>query len=248
VKHQVLNKIQMMPTLPVQSMTIQQVIHPCLMNKMLPGDKIISLNQMPVNNVMSLIYLLNTKNHDEMVIGLKNKSEEKTFYFQPGIKDGQNVLGVTFQLVPQTTGQLSIPDALDYVIDDINRAFKLQFLVLWGLLIGQLSLSDLSGPIGLYQAFQGIVSWYVMGDYLLLLGKINLILGLFNLLPIPPLDGGALFMRFFVWGKNAVAIRNLITNIGLIIIIELGIYTTLNDMNLLGSEQDVSPHFVNRCD
>ena len=248
ISHQAFIQLQLLPTLPKQSMSIQKVIHPCLIKKVSPGDEIVSLNHQPVNNMMSLFYLLNKKNQDEMVIGIRNPTEEKLIHFQPGTLDGNNVLGVIFNVIPKTTDSLSVSNAFVYAFNEIVMSLKLQFVVIWSLLTGQISVSDLSGPIGLFQAFQGMTSWYMMGDYLLLLGKINLILGLFNMLPIPPLDGGALILRLLIDGKNAMAIRNLITNIGLIIIIELGIYTTLNDMNFLGPEQDVSPHFVNHCD
>lgn len=44
--------------------------------------------------------------------------------------------------------------------------------------------------------FQGISSHHFFGDMLLIIARINIILGSFNLIPLPPLDGSKILMGF----------------------------------------------------
>ena len=54
---------------------------------------------------------------------------------------------------------------------------------------------DLSGPVGvIYTSWRGCKIWFI--NLLYLLGFISVNLGLFNLLPIPALDGSRIVFHF----------------------------------------------------
>lgn len=93
-------------------------------------------------------------------------------------------------------------------------------------------LSNLSGPVGIYQATDTYVK---MGfeSYLLLIAQLSLNLGIFNALPLPVLDGG----QFVITVAEAVAHRRLNEKIrvGLMLtcwalLIGLMVYVTWNDI------------------
>ena len=93
-------------------------------------------------------------------------------------------------------------------------------------------LSNLSGPVGIYQATETYVK---MGfeSYMLLIAQLSLNLGIFNALPLPVLDGG----QFVITVAEAVTRRRLNEKIrvGLMLtcwalLIGLMIYVTWNDI------------------
>ncbi len=69
---------------------------------------------------------------------------------------------------------------------------KLIFDSLVKLVTGQFSINDLSGPVGIYNLTDQVVNYGVI-RVLSLAAVLSINLGLFNLLPVPALDGGRLF-------------------------------------------------------
>ena len=57
------------------------------------------------------------------------------------------------------------------------------------LVTGQFSINELSGPVGIYNLTDQVVDY----GFVLSLAVLSINLGLFNLLPVPALDGGRLF-------------------------------------------------------
>ena len=66
------------------------------------------------------------------------------------------------------------------------------FLTLKKLFLGELSLRSFSGPIGLYLA-SGVSAQEGLTHFLEFISFVSLQLGIINLFPIPPLDGGHVF-------------------------------------------------------
>lgn len=87
----------------------------------------------------------------------------------------------------------------------------------------------ISGPIGIGQ----MIATSDASTYLLTLTMINLALAMFNLLPLPPLDGGRIFVDILakIFGKNcAQKMATILTYLGIILLISLLLYATSNDI------------------
>ena len=78
---------------------------------------------------------------------------------------------------------------------------RMVYLSLFDLVSGQYGLNDLSGPIGTMSIITDVAEESVATtDYstlFMLFAMITINIGLFNLLPVPALDGGHLFFMFF---------------------------------------------------
>ncbi len=125
---------------------------------------------------------------------------------------------------------------------DVQLTISMYFHVFFGLLTGQVALSDLAGPVGLFSKLGDFTQYYTAADYLLLLSAFNLLLAAFNLLPLPPLDGGIILLRTILHGLGpAKGLRwaQLLSNLGVIALAQLIIYATLSDIGMLGNKQDV---------
>ncbi|MBI5286316.1 MAG: site-2 protease family protein, partial [Deltaproteobacteria bacterium] len=113
----------------------------------------------------------------------------------------------------------------------------LTFVVLKKLLLGELSIKALGGPLMIAQV-AGEAAESGLTPFLSLMAFLSLQLGILNLLPIPILDGG--YLLFFgigaVRGKPISAKKmEIAQQIGIAILIILMVMVTYNDiLRLLG--------------
>jgi regulator of sigma E protease len=96
--------------------------------------------------------------------------------------------------------------------------------------------NTLSGPIGIYKAAATQVDRLGWGGAFQMLGFLSLNLGVFNLLPIPVLDGGAIFL-LLIEGALAMigltlstTIRERIQQVGFVMVILLMVFVISNDL------------------
>ncbi len=100
------------------------------------------------------------------------------------------------------------------------------------LVTGRESINNLSGPVGIVSAI-GTAASYGLEDLLSLLALITVNLGVFNLLPLPALDGGKLVFLVFegITGKPVPSkIQGMVNMIGLFLLLALMLFVTYNDM------------------
>ncbi len=117
---------------------------------------------------------------------------------------------------------------------------KLVYHSLWDLVTGEAGMETVSGPVGVVTVVNDAVnsgsqSWlYVLN----LTALLTINLGVFNLLPIPALDGGRLFFMLveLITRKRIPAEKEgLVHTIGFVLFIALAVFISFNDiMRLLG--------------
>lgn len=103
------------------------------------------------------------------------------------------------------------------------------------LVTGRVAVNNLSGPVGIVQAI-GEATSYGVQSLLLLLGLITVNLGVFNLLPVPALDGGRLvFLLLEAIRRRPVAQKyEIAVNVaGFVFLIGLMCFATFNDITRL---------------
>lgn len=138
--------------------------------------------------------------------------------------DGQNVLGINIKATPYSFGE-----SLLYAIP---FTFKLavEILKIFGLLlIGKISLTNLGGPITTVSQM-ATLSMQGISNFLVLLPLIAVNLGVFNLLPIPALDGSKMVFTTIEWIRGKPInqrVENTIHTVGLILLFALVIFADL---------------------
>jgi regulator of sigma E protease len=102
---------------------------------------------------------------------------------------------------------------------------------------GQRSVRNtLSGPIGIYQAAQKSVERLGWDGVFGMMGFLSLNLGIFNLLPIPVLDGGAIFLLLIegllatIGLSISTAVRDRIQQVGFVMVLMLMVFVIANDV------------------
>ena len=115
---------------------------------------------------------------------------------------------------------------------------KLVYNSLWQMLTGKLGVDQMSGPVGIVKEVNtavnsGSTSWlYVLN----LTALLTINLGIFNLLPIPALDGGRLFfmlIELITRKKIPPEREGLVHGIGFMLLIVLIIFISFNDITKL---------------
>ena len=118
----------------------------------------------------------------------------------------------------------------------INKTIDLTILTykgLWRLISGKMSMRDsMTGPLGIFfitskTAKLGIVA--VMH----LIAVLSISLGIFNLLPLPILDGGHIFLLALEkLRKKALSVKaeNIVNNVGFTLMITIALVVTYNDI------------------
>jgi regulator of sigma E protease len=116
----------------------------------------------------------------------------------------------------------------------------IQLAALWKMITGKRE-GRVGGPVAIVTQMAGSTRAGV-ASFMLFAALISALLGMFNLLPIPALDGGRLlFMLFEVIFRRPVpkAIEERVHMVGLIGLFGLIIYATVGDVgNLVSSDHD----------
>ena len=144
--------------------------------------------------------------------------------FEYGVASGTKVVGIT-----STAYQFTFGEALGRCIP---FTFGLGYKVLeslWLLITGQLGLSAVGGPITTITTIATFTQSN-FASFFVLLPLIAVNLGIFNLLPIPALDGSKIVFTTIEWIRRKPInpkVENAIHNIGFIILLGLVLFADL---------------------
>jgi len=144
----------------------------------------------------------------------------------------------------------NVGSATKYAYDQNIQILRLTGKALGQVFTGQRSVRNtLSGPIGIYQATQKSIEKLGWDGVFGMLGFLSLNLGIFNLLPIPVLDGGAIFLML-IEGLLALiglsissAVRDRIQQVGFVMVLLLMVFVISNDLlkTFGGNRQEEKP-------
>lgn len=192
-------------------------------------------NRMEVSNIVAEskdqpITLNITRNNESKQITTAAKQDEKGNWLI-GIKWGKTVETAK---EPATIGQ-----AANYALNANLDIMRLTGKVFGQLFSGQRSVKDagLAGPVGIVQIISQVWDGAGFIGLLQILAVISLNLGVFNLLPIPLLDGGQIMVlgieKIMSWfGRTlSMAIKEKIQLAGLAIILLLMVFTLFLDVS-----------------
>jgi len=131
---------------------------------------------------------------------------------------------------------------------------NIQILTLTGQALGQVFTGErsvrntLSGPIGIYKAAENSVERLGWDGVFGMLGFLSLNLGIFNLLPIPVLDGGAIFLLLIegllalIGLSISAAVRDRIQQVGFVMVLLLMVFVITNDVvKMIGNREPDKP-------
>ena len=178
--------------------------------------------------------LFNVDNSEEETYIVDRGGQEVTLKVTPEYNEEMEtyLIGIT-----GSSGELVKVNALScwkYGAEEMGIITKTMLRTIRGLFAGR-GLNQLSGPVGIYQATETYAS---MGfaSYMLLVGQLSLNVGIFNLLPLPILDGGQVVIAVcegITRRKFNERIKTGIMAVCWVLIIGLMLFVTWNDISKL---------------
>lgn len=193
------------------------------------GDEVVRLDGKDITSFTDISPILNEyyKDRDkdeEISLGVLSNNESKTYDISPMEENGSYYLGIESKLRKAGLGE-----AIKMGFVETGKNIALIFVVLGRLFTGKIAFSALSGPVGVVkelgnQAQNGLMS------LLYFLGYISVNLGVFNLLPIPALDGSKIVSALYemITGKRVnkkfeekITVAGFVILLGLILVISI---------------------------
>ena len=190
------------------------------------GDTIISIAGEAVENNYKKVNEVLDKHYGEEKITfvVRRVGKEVSVDITP-IKKTKYKIGVNFKYADNTFGSkvyysiLTTKDFAFSIVDNLRELFT-----------GKVKTSDLMGPVGISRA---VTKTDTIVSFISLLTLISLSLGVTNLLPFPPLDGGRIVLLIIEWIRKKPLEEKYevgIQMIGFGLMIMLSIYITYHDI------------------
>jgi regulator of sigma E protease len=157
-----------------------------------PGDVVIAVNGERVILGLQLSEAIARNADHEIDLTIMRDGREQHVKVRPVKRDGKGIIGIS---IAEATRSFQ-PGVLEAIGLSIKRNIEfggLIFKTLGGLFIGETSPRQLMGPVAIAQLSgeSAAAGWIALFT---LMASISLNLGLLNLLPIPVLDGGHIFI------------------------------------------------------
>lgn len=199
------------------------------------GDKIIGVDGRKIFTTYDLSYAFSNVDDSAIDITVKRdgkKVELKDVKFASEKIDGINYLTVDFFVVGrEKTFTSFITNTFDTAISNCAVVYR----SLIDLITGRYGISAMSGPVGVTAAI-GSVAKQNLFDIIPIMALITINLGLFNLLPLPALDGGRIvFILFEMIFRKPVPQKyeSIVHAVGLALLLLLMVVVSFKDIWML---------------
>lgn len=205
-----------------------------------PGDKITAINNQPISSWHQFKDTLQGSNGQPLTLKVERNQNVMELQATPVMLDGEPKLGFSWDMSVMIKTS-SVATALRYGWDYNWRILRATVIGFRQIFNGTRSVrNSVQGPVGMATA---TVETYNAGGWASMIGWmgfLSLNLGIFNLLPIPVLDGGMILMLFIeglmglVGLTMTMKLRERIQTVGLAIVGALIIFVFGNDFLRLG--------------
>jgi regulator of sigma E protease len=167
----------------------------------------------------------------EVAVTVLRNEQQQQFTMTPEGPEGEGKIGISL-IFPSELRRLGPVAASGTAYRECRRMTVETFRILGRLFTGKTSLKQVSGPIGIAQ-ISGQAARDGLNSLVWLLGVISLQLGIFNLLPIPVLDGGHLVIIAFetaIRRDLSFKVKERILEVGFVLLILLMVVVIFNDI------------------
>ena len=200
-------------------------------------DEIIKVGDVKVHTGEEVYYEVMMQGYEAIDITVKRNGKTvvlENVVFNTTTDSGVVLGDADFQLYALSA--LSDVTFFDYLYQAFYRSLntvKMVFDSLWGMISGRFGMDAVSGPIGMVETVGEVAS--VSGAALVnLVVLISMNLGIFNLLPIPALDGGRILFHLIdaIAGRKVIKkeIEDSITGVTLILLLGFMLLISLKDV------------------
>lgn len=209
------------------------------------NDTILAVNGETISNWQQLVNLITQSANKSLQFSVKRQDTIKAITVAPkgridnnGIEQGFLGVAPVVQQWPDGYVETRHYGPLDSIVRGTKETWRLitlSFDMIGNLITGQVSVKNLSGPVGIAVGAGTSVS-YGLVAFLSFLALISVNLGVFNLLPLPVLDGGHLMYYIIeLFRKKPVSekTQEFGFKVGALLLIFLTCFALFNDVSRL---------------
>ncbi|MGO3421498.1 MAG: sigma E protease regulator RseP [Pseudoalteromonas distincta] len=209
------------------------------------NDTILAVNGETISNWQQLVNLITQSANKSLQFSVKRQDTIKAITVTPkgridnnGIEQGFLGVAPVVQQWPDGYVETRHYGPLDSIVRGTKETWRLitlSFDMIGNLITGQVSVKNLSGPVGIAVGAGTSVS-YGLVAFLSFLALISINLGVFNLLPLPVLDGGHLMYYIIeLFRKKPVSekTQEFGFKVGALLLIFLTCFALFNDVSRL---------------
>lgn len=199
------------------------------------GDRVLAINGKKVNTWDKLTIVINLKNKtDNYEFEIeKANGDIKTYNITPRVeKDSEGNETRIFGLGAGDTVYKGFGNAIKYAFTKLGSIISSMWLTIISLINGSLSLSSLSGPVGIYTVV-GESAKVGFQSLLYLTAYLSINLAVINAIPFPAFDGGRILfvgIEAIKGSKVDPKVEGIFHSIGFFLLMLLMIYITIQDI------------------
>jgi len=189
--------------------------------KLKADDKILKVAGKEVNFSNDVVNIISENPNTEVEIVVLRGEEELTLKVTPKAKTTFNLGTIAFA-EENTNLKYSYYKSISTISQIVGSYVDL--------FQGKVAVTQLSGIVGIGEVVSKTEG---LADFLSMLAMISLAVGIANILPFPPLDGGKVVLVLIEWitkKKVSLKVETILSYIGLILLILLTIFVTINDI------------------
>jgi len=177
-----------------------------------PGDRIVAIDGVPMSDWHAMVAYIGPRPGAHLTIDYRRGTALRSTQLEVGSEESQGqrvgrigVESAPAEKIPDSMllhRDLGPVDSLGHASTEAWNMTVLQARLFWRMVIGKVSVKNLSGPLSIAE-FAGESAHAGVASFLSLLVLLSLSLGFLNLLPIPILDGGQIVFQVVEWLKGS---------------------------------------------
>lgn len=198
------------------------------------GDIIYSVNGQPIRSIFKLHEIVRAAEGNPVQIVYLRNGKQHTITAKPSFSKDEKrwMIGVQLERRVIVT-QLSFPAALRESVSQNIKSASLIYQFLQGMVERRMSPKSLEGPIRIAQ-LSGDAAREGPTAFIGLMAMVSLNLAIFNLLPIPILDGGLILMllvEMFMRRDLSLQVKEAVLKVGMVFLMAVVVFVLYNDIS-----------------
>ncbi len=208
---------------------------PAQLAGLLPGDLLVSVNGKLVESALTVQKEIIHSNGQPVEIQILRNGQVQTFRVTPAASSSKQLpwrIGVGFRMPIQLV-KLSLGPAIMESLRFNRQNATMIFQVLGSIVERRVSPKTLAGPIGIAQ-MSSEAAEEGPSSFLGLMAIVSLNLAIFNLLPIPILDGGTLLLllvEMLLQREVSLQVKETVFKLGFVFLMMVVVFVIYNDIS-----------------
>jgi regulator of sigma E protease len=202
------------------------------------GDLLVTVNGQPIHSQIKFQELTKNSGGKPIEIEYKRDGQSRVVTVQPVYSSIDLPARWMIGVIPQQkvrliTTHLAFPEALKESVETNSKGALLIVQFLKGMLERRMSPKNLTGPIGI-GSMAGAAAREGPAEFFQLMCMVSLNLAIFNLLPIPILDGGVILMllvEMMMQRDLSLSVKEAVFKVGFVCIMVIVAFALYNDIS-----------------